>query len=217
MKRWLRDQSLTLVMLGLFVIFFLGQAVSGHLAYNQEQLAHCQAALGFWAYMGSSHFLEALFENWESEFLQMGLYVLLTSFLYQRGSSESKDPDQPEADETPKTPGPAPWPLRRGGWIARLYEHSLAIALLSLFAFSITLHAIEGTKAFNQEQLAHGQAPLAAWQFVANPEFWFQSFQNWQSEFLAVASLILLSIFLRQKGSSQSKSLTAPNEETGSG
>ena len=169
------------------------------------------------AYFSSGHFIEATFENWESEFLQMALFVVCTMFLYQKGSSESKDPDKKE--EVDREPNPkkkdAPWPVKKGGIILTLYKHSLCTALFLLFILSFFAHFYGSLKHYNQEQLLKGLPAEAAGQYIGNSKFWFESFQNWQSEFLSVFAIIILSIFLRQKGSPQSKPVDAPNYETG--
>jgi hypothetical protein len=213
----LRDRSLTLVTFGLFLVFLLGQSVAGWRTFNEEQRDHGEAAVSYGAYFSEGHFYQATFENWESEFLQMALYVLLTVFLYQKGSAESKDPDSPEevdADPLLHRADPnAPWPVRRGGlWLA-VYSHSLSIALL-LFAGSFVGHALGGLAAYNGERAAHGDAPVALAGYVGSSQFWFESFQNWQSEFLAVYALVTLSIWLREKGSPESKPVAAPHDQT---
>jgi hypothetical protein len=145
-------------------------------------------------------FVEAIFENWESEFLQMGLNVLLTAVLFQRGSAESKDPEAQhpdDADYSEDMDVDIPWPVRKGGWTLRLYENSLSIALLALFVFSFIMHAVGGASAYNQEQLEHNGTPVSVPEYLATPRFWFESFQNWQSEFLAIGAMIVLSIYLR--------------------
>jgi hypothetical protein len=132
MQRFLRDTSLSLVMFGLFALFLVAQSITGFAVYNDEQREHSEETISFPDYLGTGHFIEATFENWESEYLQMGAYVLFTVYLFQRGSSESKDPDKPEpVDEDPRQArdrSDAPWPVRKGGLVLRLYEHSLAIA-----------------------------------------------------------------------------------------
>jgi hypothetical protein len=150
----------------------------------------------------------------------MGAYVLLTAWLVQKGSPESKDPDGDEVDADPRQQRhnpQAPGPVRRGGLVLTLYEHSLSLALFALFVLSLVLHALGGQAEYNQQQLEHGQAAVSLWGFVTGSEFWFQSMQNWQSEFLAVAALAVLSIFLRQRGSPESKPVAAPHAQTGSG
>ncbi len=168
-------------------------------------------------YLTSGHFVEATFENWESEFLQMGALVVLSVFLYQRGSPESKDPDAKEAvdrEADPRRPG-APWPVRAGGIARAVYERSLAIALFTLFGLSLVLHVIGGATELSRQRLAQGEAPVTAMAFLTTPDFWFQSMQNWQSEFLSVGALVILSVFLRQKGSPESKPVDERTESTG--
>ena len=168
-------------------------------------------------YLATGDFVEATFENWESEFLQMGMYVVLTAFLYQKGSSESKPLNKTapqDADPREASNRNAPWPVKRGGWPLAVYEHSLAIAFFALFFASWALHAIGGVSAFNEEQIQHGQPAISVWRYITTAQFWFESMQNWQSEFLAVAAIIGLSIFLRQRGSAESKPVADPNRET---
>jgi hypothetical protein len=149
----------------------------------------------------------------------MGAYVLFTVFLFQRGSSESKDPDKEESvDEDPRQAQDRqriPWPVRYGGLTLKAYECSLSVALIALFLFSFILHAIGGAREYSQVQLAHGGRAVSTAEFLRTSEFWFQSFQNWQSEFLAVFSIVVLSVFLRQRGSPESKSVAAPHSKTG--
>lgn len=217
----MRDNGLLLACLGLFVVFFVGMIVSGAATYNEEQLDHgSQETVSLLGYLLSGDFVEATFENWESEFLQMGMYVVLTAFLYQRGSAESKpiDGEAPQ-DKDPrleKLDASMPWPVRRGGVALRFYEHSLAIALFVLFFASWGLHALGGAAAFNEERLQHGQPAVSVLQYLTTSQFWFESMQNWQSEFVAVAAIVGLSIFLRQRGSAESKPVAEPHRETSS-
>ena len=221
MRSFCRDNGLTLAMVGLFAAFLVGQVATGLRAYNDEQRDHGGPPVALGGYLRTGHFVEATFENWESEYLQMGMYVLLTAFLFQRGSAESKDPDGPApADEDPRGAAgnpDAPLAVRRGGVALALYEHSLTIALLLLFLASFVLHLLGGAREFSEEQVAHGGQPVSALTFLTTSQFWFESFQNWQSEFLAVASLVVLSVFLRQRGSPESKPVAARHRETGSG
>ncbi|MCC6574579.1 MAG: hypothetical protein IT462_12410 [Planctomycetes bacterium] len=198
MRRFLYENSLSIVMLGLFVLFLAGQLVFGWMEYNSSH------PLALSEYVTSGEFIEATFENWESEFLQMAVFVILTKWLRQWGSSESKPPYGKDAvDEDPRKhrhDPKAPWPVRKGGLVLRLYEHSLSASLLLLFAFSFGMHALGGAR----QQIEEGRA-ITTLQYMATPKFWFESFQNWQSEFLSVGALILLSIYLRERGSPQSK------------
>jgi hypothetical protein len=215
----LRDNGLLLASLGLFAVFFAGMVVSGTLVYQEEQHTHgVPQAVSILDYLRTGAFIEAMFENWESEFLQMGMYVVLTAYLYQRGSSESKpmnkrapqDDDPRLATITDSTP----WPVRRGGWVLRLYENSLALAFFVLFFASWALHAVGGTAAYNEEQTQHGEATMSVWQYITTSQFWFESMQNWQSEFIAVAAIVGLSIFLRQRGSAESKPVADAHRDT---
>jgi len=219
MSRFLRNNGLTLAMLGVFLIFLAAQSATGYRSYNSDQEEHGESTVGYGKYLTSGHFAEATFENWESEFFQMAAYVFLTVFLFQRGSSESKDPDKDEAvDEDPrqKANDPnAPWPVRQGGVVLSIYKNSLSLAFLLLFLVSLLLHAHGGAREYSQEQLAHGGEPVSTVEFMETAEFWFQSFQNWQSEFLAVAAIAFLSIYLRQQGSPESKPVAAPHSQTG--
>lgn len=218
MPRFLRDNGLSLVFLGLFLAALAGQSLAGWREYNQDQEQHGQPTVGYGAYLAGAHFWEATTENWESEFLQMGFYVVFTAFLFQRGSSESKDPDQEEdVDRDPfasRRPD-APWPVKRKGWVLALYQHSLSLAFLALFLVAFAGHAVSGNREANAERLAHGEPATSVLDYMSSSTFWFQSLQNWQSEFLAVLAMVVLSIFLRQRGSPESKPVDAPHHETG--
>jgi hypothetical protein len=218
-RRFLFENGLTLAALAFFVMSFAGQIITGHRTYNGAQRDHGQPTASLGAYLRSGAFVEATAENWESEFLQMGLFVLLTAYLHQRGSSESKSIEEPDAvDRDPreaKNDPDAPWPVRRGGvWLA-LYRHSLGGALLLLFVLSFAAHAVGGAMAYNEAQLPHGGATVSAAGYLVTSQFWFESFQNWQSEFFSVALLVLMSIWLRQQGSAQSKPVAASARDTG--
>ncbi|TCJ17891.1 hypothetical protein EPD60_05875 [Flaviaesturariibacter flavus] len=212
-----RNNGLTIVAFAFFLLTFVGQLFSGVLQYNEEQQQEGGAPVSLGKYLATGHFIEATFENWESEFLQMAMFVVLTAFLYQKGSAESKDPDKDEeVDHDDKPPGPdTPWPVKKGGWILKFYENSLSIVLFLLFLLSFVLHWYGSLKSFNQEQARLGKPLESAFQFLGNSKLWFESFQNWQSEFLSVGVMILFTIFLRQKGSAQSKPVEAPDSQTG--
>jgi hypothetical protein len=219
MRRVLRDHGLSIAVFSLFLVFLIGESFAGLIAHNQERGQHGQTPLTYLQFVASGTFIESTTENWESEFLEMGAYALLTAFLFQRGSAESKDPDKPgKSDRDPRRSGSnqdAPWPVRRGGWVLRIYEHSLVIGFAMLFVAAFLLHAWSGMRAHNEEELAHG-APAATFaEFMGSADFWFQSLQNWQSEFLGLGSMVVLTIFLRQRGSPESKPVDAPHSETG--
>ncbi|WP_313318625.1 DUF6766 family protein [Stenotrophomonas sp.] len=209
-----RRNGLSIVLVVLTVLFLSAQAVTWWSVHNEELAQHGQAALGFGAYLTTGHFSSATFENWESEFLQTGMYVLLTVRLRQRGSAESR-PLDPDEEDPKLDAGPAPWPVRRGGIWKKIYGHSLAIAFLSLFVMSFSLHALGSWRArCDEARLDHLPVP-GFFEHLFSSDFWFESMQNWQSEFLAVLGLVVLTIFLRQKDSPQSKAVEAPHAQTG--
>jgi len=217
MKKWLIEHSLSIVVFSLFFVFLFGQSLAGHRHYNQEQTSHQQPTATYTEYLRSGDFIEGVFENWESEFLQMGMYVVLTVFLYQKGSSESKKLSGTEpVDAQPRNSKHAAWPVRQGGLVLWLYENSLSIAFLVLFLMSFWLHAYGGSQATCQENFEHTDLECPSTiRYMGSSKFWYESFQNWQSEFLAVGSIVALSVFLRQKGSPESKPVNVSNGKTG--
>jgi hypothetical protein len=216
----LKNNSLSLVFFLLFAFSLLGQVVTGLKEHNREMQDEGGQPVNIGEYLSTGHFLQSTFENWESEFLQMALFVILSMFLYQKGSSESKDPDN-EKEEVDREPNPkkkdAPWPVKRGGWALSIYNYSLFYALFLLFVVSFVIHCYGSLKDYNDEQALKGLPPDSPMQYLSSSRLWFESFQNWQSEFLSVFAIVVLSIFLRQKGSPQSKPVDAPNSETGGG
>ncbi len=213
--------SLSLVLLLMMFIFWFGQFLMGWKEHNKDLAEFHQPALSAGQYATSGHFVSATFENWESEFLQMSIYVLLTVSLRQRGSAESKKlrgeegANDEDVDKEPQ-PGPgAPWAVRKGGVWLKIYSNSLSIAFIILFLLSFWFHFRGSFKDYNEEQTLKGKSTVTATDYLADSHFWFESFQNWQSEFLAVASIVFLSVWLRQKGSPESKPVHAPHRETG--
>lgn len=180
MKKFLSNNALSLCFLLMFLASIVGQIYCGRKEYNKELIEQNQPTVPFSSYLTSGHFVQSTFENWESEFLQMALFVVLTIFLQQRGSSESKDFDKVE--EVDRAPDPnkkdAPWPVRAGGLMLQLYKHSLTIVLLLLFAFSFVAHFC-GSLADENTQLAIKGEPLTnASSFFWDSRFWFESLQN---------------------------------------
>ncbi|MDQ7948753.1 MAG: hypothetical protein REI78_09780 [Pedobacter sp.] len=212
---WYRN-GLTLVFVILFMGTWCAQALTGFNVHNEALQENGKALLSFSDYLCSGHFISATFENFESEFLQMFLYVLLTVKLRQIGSAESKSlSEKEEVDRMPKAAKDAPWPVKQGGWILKLYQNSLSICFGILFLTSWALHFYGSWQDYNIEQRIKGlpqETPIA---YICNANFWFETFQNWQSEFLSVASIVFLTIYLRQKGSPESKPVDAPHMETG--
>ena len=219
MRRFLRANGLSLTMFGLFAAMVVALSIVGWLQTNDDLALHGEAREPYIGYLFSGAFAEAIFENWESEFLQMGTYVLLTAFLVQRGSPDSRPlAGRAPQDEDParhRRDGRAPWPVRAGGVWARLYSHSLTIALIGLFALSFVAHVLAGAADYNETLRQHGTAPISPLQYLVSAKMWFESLQNWQSEFLSVGTLIVLSIFLRQRGSPESKAVHEPSDKTG--
>lgn len=211
MKTWFRNNSLSIVLLVLFFLSIIGQSLSGWLTHNHEALEHGGAAIDYLAYLREPHFLEAVFENWESEFLQMAAFVALTVFLRQKGSPESKPVSGSDARDKVEITKNSPRIAQRGGGWLKLYENSLTLALFALFLASFVLHGVSGVAEYNDEQLEHGADPISTLEYFVTARFWYESFQNWQSEFLSIAVLVVLAVYLRQKGSPESKPVGAPH------
>lgn len=215
MKRVWRNNSLTIVMMALFLVFWAGQSVAGWLHYNEDQREHGDEAVPWSKYVTSGEFLEATGENWESEFLQMAAFVFLAAKLRQKGSAESKEMEGDEEDPKRDAQPDSPRPVHRGGLALKLYSHSLTLAFVALFLFSFAIHAVGGLRERNEEAAMHGTAPETLVGYVTSSNFWFQSLQNWQSEFMAVAAVVVLSVFLREKDSPESKAVHEPHAKTG--
>jgi hypothetical protein len=208
--------GLTIVFLSLFLVTLTAQGLTGWKQHNQDLQEDQAKPIPLTTYLQSGHFISATFENFESEFLQMALYVIMTISLRQIGSAESKKIDEPEEVDREPQPSPnAPWAVKKGGWILKIYKNSLSICFGILFFFSWGMHLYGSWQNHNVEQLAKHLPKETVIKFLGEPEFWFETFQNWQSEFLSVASIVFFTIFLRQKGSPESKPVDAPNMETG--
>jgi uncharacterized protein DUF6766 len=222
MRGWVRDQSLSLFFFGLCLLTIAGQWLSGVRAYNAEQTAHDQATVSTWRYLYSSDFGGNLMENWESEFLQFSTFILAAIWLVQRGSAESKDPDDAGLmdDAAMKVgrhaPGGAPRWARVQGWKRSLYENSLLVVMTTIFLLTWWVQSLTNWNQFNEEQTQHGEATTSWLHYLGNPDFWQRSFQNWQSEFLAVGTMAIFTVYLRQRGSPESKAVGDPHEKTGS-
>ena len=218
MKRFFTNNSLSIVLIALFLIFLVGLALAGYAQQNEQLAMHGQPAESFGSYLGSGEFIEAVFENWESEFLQMGMFVLLTIWFKQKGSADSK-----EIEGGDPVDAPSPYPLRKAKtWPERwqaighmLYSSSLTIAMFGLFLLSFALHAAGGVAAANEEAMQHGEPLMSVWQYIGSSQFWFESFQNWQSEFLSLAAMVMGTVYLRQRGSAESKPVFAAHSDTG--
>ncbi|NML57159.1 DUF6766 family protein [Chryseobacterium cheonjiense] len=214
-KGFLYQNSLSIVLIIFMILCLASQFFTGWKTDNKELVENGSAALSLGQYIHSGHFIQATFENWESEFLQMMLYVLLTVSLRQKGSSESKSLEGDEdVDKDPVPHADAPWPVKKGGIWLKIYKHSLSLAFALLFIISFSLHFYGSLKDYNEEQISKEKPTITATEYITESRFWFESFQNWQSEFLAVASLVILSIWLREKGSPESKPVDMPHNET---
>jgi len=205
-RRLLRDNSLSLVFFALFALAVAGNAFAGWHGYNDDALEHHQATLSLGRYLVSSEFGNEILENWQSEFLQFTLYILLTIWLVQRGSAESKQLDEVGVH------GDEPRTLDWRGWA---YSNSLVIVMAIVWIGSWFGQAVTGWSAYNSDEIVHHEAPLSLWQYLGTADFWSATLQNWQSEFLAVGTMVVFSIYLRQRGSPESKSVRAPHAKTG--
>ena len=218
MAKLFKNNGLTIVLMLLFLGSIIGQWLTGLHFENQKLTEHGEEPITAIAFLSDPEFLSHVFENWESEFLQMAAYVVLTAFLFQKGSAESEDPDEPSRDgrlENARFAPHAPAAVRKGPVVRWLYAHSLGIALLLLFVASFVLHWLFSTRLAADEAAMHGDAAETFGQYLTSPQLWFESFQNWQSEFLSTAVLVVLSVWLRQKDSPESKPITAPHSQTG--
>jgi hypothetical protein len=220
-KRFLRDNALGLVFGVLFLVVLIGQAIAGHADFNQQQLTEGLPRISLGRYLTSASFATDVAENWQSEYLQFFLYIFLTVWLLQRGSPESKSLDEAgrESDRDQKI-GPyataeSPAWARTGGWRTTLYSNSLGAVMGLIFLASWLTQSIAGVATFNEEQLGNLQDPVSWGAYLTEPDFWNRTLQNWQSELLAVASMAILAIYLRQRGSPQSKPVGAPHNATG--
>src|SRR5690606_35569707 len=218
MRTFLYHNSLTIVLFAMFAVALVGEALAGWMADGSDRSEHGRAAIPLLEYLTTGHFISATFENWESEFLQLSVYVLLTAMLVQKGSPESRHiesgpAEQSEAEADARRKPDAPWPMRRGGVVARLYAHSLSGALVVLLALSFWLHVVGSTRRMNEEAMRHDAPALTYADTLGDAEFWYESFQNWQSEFLSIAVFVVLGIYLRERGSPESKALAASHDE----
>jgi hypothetical protein len=220
-KRFLRENSLSLVFGVLFLFVLVGQAIAGHANFNDEQLSEGLLPISFGRYVTSASFATDVAENWQSEYLQFFLYIFVTVWLVQKGSPESKPLDRVglESDEEQKVGrfarADSPAWARAGGWRLALYSNSLGLVMALLFLASWATQSIAGVAAYNEHQLGQLEDPVSWSRYLAEPDFWDRTLQNWQSELLAVASMAILSIFLRQRGSPQSKPVGTSHMATG--
>jgi hypothetical protein len=227
LKRFLRNNSLSIFFFAIFLVALAGQSVAGFNQYNENEVSHAKMAhekpetISYGEYLVSPEFSRDVMENWQSEYLQFLLYILATVWLVQRGSPESKRPKDAglEDHERQKVGEDAaensPLLASVGGIVTRLYSNSLLILMGAIFALSWFAQSITGWPAFNEEQAQHGQAAVSWFSYLGTSDFWERTLQNWQSEFLAVGSMAVFAVYLRQRGSPESKPVGAPHDATG--
>jgi hypothetical protein len=225
-RGFLRDQGLAIFFLVLFLGSLLGQAIAGHHLYNEEELSHAKLLheqpelISFWRYVATSDFGNAVLENWQSEYLQFVTFLIATVWLVQRGSTESKKPGEEgrESDEDQKVgqfaDEDSPRWARASGFKLHVYENSLLYVMGLIWIASWLGQSFTGWSAFNADQKTHEDTTVSWVGYLGTSDFWEATLQNWQSEFLAVGSMIVFSIYLRQRGSPQSKPVGAAHADT---
>ncbi|WP_207457773.1 DUF6766 family protein [Herbiconiux sp. SYSU D00978] len=222
MKRFLRDNGIGLGFGLAFLVVLVAQSFAGWAAFNQQQISDHLGEIGYFDYLTSASFAVDVSENWQSEYLQFSLYIAALVWLVQRGSPDSKKVEHVGvgSDEDERlgrfAEVDSPGPVHAGGWRLRLYSNSLVLVMGGIFFLSWFVQSVTGNAAFNAEQLASLQRPQSWLEYLASADFWNRTFQNWQSELLAVGSMSVLAIYLRQRGSPESKDVGAPHSETGS-
>ena len=215
-----REHALSLVFALLFLAALAGQSVVGLAAFNEEQVSHGASAVTWGSFVTSSAFVVDVAENWQSEYLQFFLFILATVWFVQKGSPESKrsgqegtGSDREQLVGRHARPDSPAW-ARVGGWRRWVYSNSLLLVMGSVFLLSWLAQALAGKVVFNEEQLLHGQEPVTLGAYLVAPDFWNRTLQNWQSELLAVGSMVALSVYLRQRGSAESKPVGMPHSVT---
>ena len=202
----IKDNSLSIVLLALFVICIVAQSFAGWWLQNETLAAHGLAKIGFWQNMASATFLEGLASNWQAAFLQLASLILFSSLLYQRGAAHSRDPLKPIVEQERRDAA------ARFNWF---YRNSLFLTFWLLFVLSFVLHVVSGSAAFNEERTLTGRPPISIWAFLISAKLWSSTLQAWQAEYVAIALFVVFSIFLRQQYSAESKPIESSNEATG--
>jgi len=222
MRRFLRDNSLSVFFLALFLVALFGQSIAGFHLYNQDAMEHREPTIGYFRYLVTSDFGADTLENWQSEWLQFWLFALATVWLVQKGSNESKAPEdaglESDARQQVKEHAPenAPRWAKARDWRLTVYSNSFVIVLGLIFLATWFGQSLASWTVFNNDQTAHDEAPVSWLTYMGSADFWERSLQNWQSEFLAVGAMAVFTIYLRQRGSPESKPVGAPHDETGS-
>jgi hypothetical protein len=221
MRTFVRHNGLSIVFLGLFLGAIVMQAVAGHADFNEGQDQHGDAHVSFVRYVSSSDFATAVMENWQSEYLQFTLFIVLTVWLIQRGSPESKElgKEGVESDKDQKVGEHAeeesPRWAKHSGIRRTIYENSLVLVMVAIWVASWFAQSVTGVTEYNADRLDHHQATVSWAEYLTRSDFWEKTLQNWQSEFLAVGSMAILAVYLRQRGSPESKPVGAPHHATG--
>jgi hypothetical protein len=204
-RKWLRDNGLSVVFFLLFVVALIAQSISGFLGYSSTLTAMHQPPISFPEYLLTGDFLEGVFSNWQAALLQLGCLILFGAKLKQKGASHSLKPEPTSGKEK-----------RRGGKrVSWIYRNSLSLAFAVLFTLSFLAHLVFGTRAYNETRSLQGQMPVSVAAFLCDGTFWAKTFQTWQAEFVAIGIFLVLSIFLRQEGSAESKPVESSDDETG--
>jgi hypothetical protein len=219
-RRFLKDNSLSIVFLTMVIGSIVFQAIAGNAEFNNEQRDHGENTISLGRYVTSSHFGQAVMENWQSEFLQFALFILGTTWLIQRGSPESKQPGEAGREteeeqllgEHAREDSPS-W-AKASGPRRLLYSNSLLLLMAALFIGTWFADSVCGWSTHNAEEITHGSGGLSYWRYLGTSDFWESTLQNWQSEFLAVGCMAVFSIYLRQRGSPESKPVGTPHETT---
>ena len=221
MRTVLRQNGLSLFFATIFLVTPLAQSFAGQHSFNAEQAEHGGSLVSWWDYVTSPGYWSAVMENWQSEFLQFATFIAATIWLVQRGSNESKRLEDvgTETDEKQRVgrhaSGRSPRWARLGGWRRWLYENSLLIAMITIFFATWCAQSLNSWRIFNEERREHAEPAISWGRYLLDPDFWEQTLQNWQSEFLAVGVMVVFTIYLRQRGSPESKPVGAPHDETG--
>jgi hypothetical protein len=221
MRRFVRNNGLSLFFLGLFVVTVAAQSVAGQHSENANLAEHGAETISWWRYVISPSFAGALMENWQSEFLQFSLFIGATIWLVQKGSNESSELDEIGLEDERKqligrfTPIGGPGLARRNDVRTRIYENSLLLVMTLIFLVTWFGQSLNNWRMFNDDRRSHELSAISWGRYIGNADFWEKTLQNWQSEFLAVGTMVVFTIYLRQRGSPESKPVGAPHDETG--
>ena len=222
MRRFVRENGLSLFFFAIFAIALVGQSFAGRNAYNAVQTEHGGAPVSWWSYVTSTDFGGSVMENWQSEFLQFSLFILATIWLVQKGSNESKVLEDAGLESKARqwigrnAPADAPRWAKLDDWRTRIYENSLLLAMTAIFFTTWLAQSLNNWREFNADARQHGDQTIGWTSYLGNADFWERTLQNWQSEFLAVGTMVVFTIYLRQRGSPESKPVGAPHDETAS-